>query len=55
MRFHLHDPRITKLCRAAEKLSYDLIVPEVVVDEMVNQYRKKKPQHISKTWEDSIS
>ena len=39
--FHLKRPRITKLCSAAPKLGYDLLIPEVVVDEMVNQYRKK--------------
>ena len=44
--FHLHGPRITKLCSSAEKLGYDLFVPEVVVDEMVNQYRKKIIQHL---------
>ena len=39
--FHLYGGRITKLCSAAEKLGYDLLIPDVVVDEMVNQYRKK--------------
>ena len=39
--FHLKGSRITKLCSAATKLGYDLLIPEVVVDEMVNQYRKK--------------
>lgn len=39
--FHLYGPRITKLTNAAAKLGYDLMVPDVVVDEMVNQYRKK--------------
>ena len=39
--FHLYGGRITKLCGAAEKLGYDLMIPDVVVDETVNQYRKK--------------
>ena len=39
--FHLKGPRITKLCSAAANLGYDLLIPEVVVDEVVNQYRKK--------------
>ena len=39
--FHLYGVRITKLCSAAEKLGYDLMIPDVVIDEMVNQYRKK--------------
>lgn len=39
--FHLYGGRITKLCSAAEKLGYDLMIPDVVVDETVNQYRKK--------------
>lgn len=38
--FHLYGGRITKLCSAAEKLGYDLMIPDVVVDETVNQYRK---------------
>ena len=39
--FHLYGGRITKLCSAAQKLGYDLMIPDVVVDETVNQYRKK--------------
>lgn len=45
--FHLAGPRITKLCSAAEKLGYELMIPVVVVDEMVNQYRKKMLQYLS--------
>lgn len=44
--FHLKGPRITKLCSAASKLGYDLLIPEVVVDEMVNQYRKKMVSYL---------
>lgn len=45
--FHLVGPRITKLCSAAEKLGYELMVPDMVVDEMVNQYRKKMFQNLT--------
>ena len=45
--FHLHGPRIAKLCSATEKLGYELMVPEVVVDEMANQYRKKILQNLA--------
>ena len=45
--FHLKRPRITKLSSAATKLGYDLLIPEVVVDEMVNQYRKKMASYLS--------
>lgn len=44
--FHLKGPRITKLCSAASKLGYDLLIPEVVVDEMVNQYHKKMASYL---------
>ena len=45
--FMLHGPRITKLCSAAPSLGYDVLVPEVVFDEVVNQYRKKLLQSMS--------
>lgn len=45
--FYLKGPRITKLCSAADNLGYKLMVPDVVIDEMVNQYRKKMLQHLS--------
>ena len=45
--FMLHGPRITKLCSAAPSLGYDVLVPEVVFDEVVNQYRKKLQQSMS--------
>ena len=45
--FLLHGPRITKLCSAAPSLGYEVLIPEVVCDEMVNQYRKKLLQNMS--------
>lgn len=45
--FHLQGPRIGKLCSAAEKLGYDLMIPEVVVDEMVNQFRRKMLKNLT--------
>ena len=44
--FYLQGSRISRLCSAAEKLGYELMVPEVVVDEMLNQYRKRILQNI---------
>ena len=44
--FHLFGPRISKLTSAAQKLGYDLMIPEVVVDEIINQYRKKLIQYL---------
>lgn len=44
--FHLMGPRISKLTSAAKKLGYDLLIPEVVVDEMVSQYREELLKHI---------
>ena len=44
--FNLLGPRISKLTSAAEKLGYELMVPEVVIDEFVNQYRKKLLQYM---------
>ena len=45
--FFLNGARISKLCSAAPALGYELLVPEVVCDEMVNQYRKKLLKNIS--------
>ena len=45
--FMLHGARITKLCSAAPSLGYEILVPEVVCDEMINQYRKKLQQNMS--------
>ena len=45
--FFFFFPRITKLCSAAPSLGYDVLVPEVVFDEVVNQYRKKLLQSMS--------
>ena len=45
--FLLHGPRITKLCSAAPSLGYEVLIPEVDCDEMVNQYRKKLLQNMS--------
>lgn len=45
--FHLYGPRITKLCSAAEKLGYNLMIPDVVVDEMVNHYRQELLKNFS--------
>ena len=44
--FYLYGPRISKLTSAAQKLGYTLMMPEVVVDEMINQYRKKLLQYM---------
>lgn len=44
--YHLYGPRISKLVSAAKKLGYDMMMPEVVVDEMINQYRKKLIQYM---------
>lgn len=44
--FHLQGARVNKLVSAAKKLDYDLMVPDVVVDEMVSQYRNKLLQCI---------
>ena len=45
--FHFKGPRITKLCSAATKLGYDLLIPDIVIDEMVNQYGKKMVSNLS--------
>lgn len=45
--FFLNGPRISKLCSAAPSLGYEILVPEVVCDEMVNQYRKELLHNIS--------
>lgn len=45
--YMLHGPRITKLSSAAPSLGYEVLVPEVVFDEVVNQYRKKLLQNMS--------
>ena len=45
--FMLHGARITKLCSAAPSLGYEILVPEVVCDEMINQYRKKLQKNMS--------
>lgn len=45
--FFLNGARISKLCSAAPSLGYEIIVPEVVCDEMVNQYRKELLHNIS--------
>ena len=45
--YMLHGARITKLCSAAPSLGYEILVPEVVCDEMINQYRKKLQQNMS--------
>ncbi|MBQ3722789.1 MAG: DUF4935 domain-containing protein [Bacteroidales bacterium] len=44
--FHLHGSRIIKLTSAANQLGYDLMIPDIVVDEMVCQYRKVLLQHL---------
>lgn len=44
--FHLNGSRIIKLTSAANQLGYDLMIPDIVVDEMVCQYRKDLLQHL---------
>lgn len=39
--YKLNGQRILKLYEASKKLGYELVVPEVVVDEIVNQYRRE--------------
>lgn len=39
--FHLKGARISKLCSASTALGYELMIPEVVFDEVVNQYRRE--------------
>jgi len=43
--FYLQGSRISKLCSAAPKLGYELMIPEVVYDEMVDQYRRELEKH----------
>lgn len=43
--FYLQGSRISKLCSAAPKLGYELMIPEVVHDEMVDQYRRELEKH----------
>ena len=43
--FHLQGARITKLCNASTKLDYELMTPEVVFDEVVDQFRRELEKH----------
>lgn len=43
--FHFQGARITKLCNASTKLGYELMIPEVVFDEVVDQYRRELEKH----------
>lgn len=45
--FYLQGSRISKLCSAAPKLGYELMIPEVVYDEMVDQYRRELEKHFA--------
>ncbi len=45
--FFLQGPRVSKLCSAAPKLGYELMIPEVVYDEMVDQYRRELEKHFA--------
>lgn len=45
--FYLQGSRISKLCSAAPKLGYELMIPEVVYDEMVDQYRREQEKHFA--------
>lgn len=45
--FTLRGARISKLCSASPRLGYDLMIPEVVCDEIINQYRKKLISNLS--------
>lgn len=45
--FFLQGSRISKLCNAAPKLGYELMIPEVVYDEMVDQYRRELEKHFA--------
>ena len=45
--FYLQGSRILKLCSAAPKLGYELMIPEVVYDEMVDQYRREQEKHFA--------
>ena len=45
--FFLQGSRISKLCSAAPKLGYELMIPEVVYDEMVDQYRRELEKHFA--------
>ena len=45
--FYLQGSRILKLCSAAPKLGYELMIPEVVYDEMVDQYRRELEKHVA--------
>ena len=38
--YKLNGQRILKLYEASKRLGYELVIPEVVVDEIVNQYRR---------------
>lgn len=45
--FYLQGSRISKLCSAVPKLGYELMIPEVVYDEMVDQYRRELEKHFA--------
>ena len=45
--FYLQGSRISKLCSAVPRLGYELMIPEVVYDEMVDQYRRELEKHFA--------